>query len=326
MAETRLADVVVPSVFTSATLEPSIYRSNFFRSGVIQLNAGISNLLSGGGKTYDLPFMKDIAGTSGDIPVEGSDVTINNITSGQQVFRKQFREKAWGTNNVATILSGEDPISAIQSYVNGYWAQAYDIMAIKTLEGVIADNVANDSGDLVNDISGLAGSATYISDDAIIDAQSLLGENGSEYTAVLMHPKAKSYLKKLDLIDTVPISQQNRMMDFYQGMQVIEDRNATLSAGVYTTYIMKSGFLQYGISANGYIPTEIDRAPKTGFGEDQLFTRRTFALHPLGFAWQESSIAGLSPTDAELADATEWNRVWNAENSGLVVVKHKLPA
>lgn len=334
MAETRIADVVTPSVFTSATLEPSIYRSRFFRSGAMALNPAMSSLLNGGGKTYDLPFFKDISGTSGDIPAEGSDVTINNITSGQQVFRKQQREKAWGTNNLATILSGEDPLGAIQSYVVDYWAQAFDIMAIKTIEGVIADNVANDSGDLVNDVSGNSGSASYISDDAIIDAESLLGENGGispdnsmgNFSAVLMHPKTRAYLKKLDLIDEVPISGQLRTLSMYQNKMVIEDRNATLATDVYSTYLLKPGFLQYGVGTSGYVPTEVDRDPKPGFGEDQLFTRRVFGIHPMGFSWQESSIAGTSPTDAELDNAVEWDRVYNAENSGIVVVKHKLPA
>lgn len=33
------------------------------------------------------------------------------------------------------------------------------------------------------------------------------------------------------------------------------------------------------------------------------------ALHPLGYQWKESSVAGASPLIAELADAANWERV-----------------
>ena len=62
----------------------------------------------------------------------------------------------------------------------------------------------------------------------------------------------------------------------------------------------------------------------SGFGIDQLITRRVFAIHPVGFAAVEAGFAGITPTDAELILAAAWNRVYNAENCPFVVVKHKL--
>ena len=332
MAETRLTNAIVPDVFTGYTVEPTIYRSRFYKSGVLAINAGISGLLSGGGETYNLPFWQDIAGTSGDVPVEGTDATVNNLAAKKQIFRKQARNKVWGSNDLVPVFSGSDPITAAGDMVMNYWSQAYDIIAAKSIYGVILDNVANDSGDLVNDVSGGTGSASYFSDDAVIDAQAKLGENGTvgrgdqtDFAAILVHPATYAYMRKQDLIDFIPVSGQARPVEMYMGMEVIVDRNATLVSTVYYSYIFKPGFLQYGTTTAGYIPTELERDALDGFGIDKLITRRVFAIHPVGFQFVETGVSGVTPTDAELAAAAQWDRVFNAENVGMVCLKHKLP-
>jgi len=334
MAETQLTNVIVPSVFTLYNLEPAIYKSRFFTSGVIVENAQISGLLAGGGTTFTLPFWKDTAGTSGDVPSESVATTINNATSGSQAVRRQFREKAWGTNSIASISAGDDIAGVLGGKSGAYWTQAYDILSIATLKGVVADNIANDSGDLVNDISGGAGTAAIISDSAVIDAQAKLGENGTvsagdlnggAFAAILVHPSTYAVLRKADLIDFVPISGQERPLEFYMGMRVIVDRNAYVNSGTYDSYILKNGALQFGQTSMGYMPTELFRDPSKGFGIDQIYTRRCFAMHPVGFKWTENTVTGgITPSDANLNLAANWDRVYNAENSGFVVLRHKI--
>jgi len=333
MAETRLTNAIVPDVFNGYTVEPSIYKSRFYASGALVEDPVVSGLLGGGGEIYNLPYWQDVAGTSGDIPSETVAATVNNMAAAKQAFRKQTRNKAWGSNDLVAVYAGSDPMQSLINMVTGYWAQAFDQIAINSLRGVVADNIANDSGDLVNDISGGAGAAAVFSDAAIIDAQAKLGENGTvgandlnngAFAAILVHPLTYAYMRKADLIDFVPVSGQERPLEFYMGMRVIVDRNAYVNSGTYDSYILKNGVLRMGMATNGYLPTETDRDPSTGFGIDKLYTRRTFAIHPIGTAWADTSVAGVSPTDAETVAATNWNRVYNAENMGLVVLRHKL--
>jgi hypothetical protein len=333
MAETRLADVIIPEVFTAYSMEDTIYRSRFFRSGAIQENQTLSGLLSGGGETYNLPFWKDTVGTSGDIPSETVDSTVNAVGTGKQIFRKQTREKAWGENDLTEVYAGASAVQAAAGRVSDYWTQAWDIQTVKSAQGVFADNIANDGGDLVNDISAEAGALSNFSDDAVIDTQALLGENGvlgrgdqpsGEYVGILVHPAVYAYMRKLDLIDYVPISGQPRPLPFYMNMEVIVDRNAPETTGVYDSIIFKAGAFQVGQTANGYLPTELYRRPYKGFGIDELWTRRTYGIHPVGTAWQEASVAGVTPTDAELATATNWDRVFEKENMRMVALKHKI--
>lgn len=333
MSETRLTNAIIPDVFTGYTLEPSIYKSRFYNSGVMVSDPAIDALLGGGGEIYNLPFWQDVSGTSGDIPIEGTDATVNNMASAKQAFRKQVRNKVWGANDLVSVYAGDDPMAKLTSMVTGYWGQAFDQIAINSLRGIVADNIANDSGDLVNDISSGVGSAAYFSDSGVIDAQAKLGENGTVgandlnnggFAAILVHPATYAYMRKIDVIDYVPISGQERPLEFYMGMAVIVDRNAYVNSTVYDSYILKNGVLRFGQTGNGYMPTEVARKPLDGFGIDQLITRRTFAIHPIGTAWADTSVAGVSPTDGELYAATNWNRVFSAENMGIVVLRHKL--
>lgn len=334
MAETRLTNVVVPEVFTGYALEPSIYKARLYRSGVIQENPGISGLLAGGGTTFQLPFWKDVAGGTGDVPSETVAATVNEVTSGKQIARRQLREKHWGANDISAVFAGEDPVEAISQMVSNYWAQAFDQLAIKTFQGLFADNIANDSGDLVNDISGGAGAAAVFSDSAVIDAQAKLGENGTvgradlnggDFAAIVVHPSTYALMRKQNLIDFVPIGDQTRPTGFYMGMEVIVDRNAPVDTGVYDSYIVKSGALQFGQSNAGYLPTELDRDSSVGFGIDKLITRRVFAMHPVGLQWTNNTVTGnISPSDANLILAANWDRVFDKENIGVVMLRHKI--
>jgi len=331
MSETRLTNAQIDlDVFNAYSIEPSIYRSRFFNSGAMANNSQMSGMLAGNGESYSLPFWKDTAGSTGDVPIEGTDATVNEITSGKQTFRKQVRTKVWGSNDLVPVFAGSDPMAVATSLVMPYWANAFDQIAIKSLVGVIANNAAADGSDLINDVSGGTGAAAYFSDDAIIDAQALLGENGvigdsgTDFAAILVHPATYAYMRKLDLIDFDPVSLQTRPMGTYMGMAVIVDRSAPLSSTVYSSILLKPGALQFGVSSQGYIPTEMERDALDGFGIDRLITRRAFAIHPVGFSAVESGFAGITPTDAELILTGAWDRVYNAENSPIVVVKHKL--
>ena len=327
MAETQISNVIVPEVFTDYTLEPSIYRSRFVKSNVLSVSPQLNNLLSGGGTTFNLPYWQDLVQSESDIPNESVETTINNINAEKQIAVRLEREKAWGANNISGLLAGDNPMDAIGQRVMGYWTEDYDRTLISMANGVIADNIANNSSDLVHV------TATPFDDDGVIDAQGLLGENGlvgsqaesgNDYVGIAVRPEIYQLMRKEDLITEVPVSGQQRPIPFYMGMQVVVDRNLENNGGVFTSIIFKSGAFSIGQSQTGYLPTELDRKPGLGFGTDLLYTRRHYSIHPLGTAFQSASVAGISPTNTELADATNWSRVYNKENVRFVAYKATL--
>ena len=58
---------------------------------------------------------------------------------------------------------------------------------------------------------------------------------------------------------------------------------------------------------------------------DYLINRRTFILHPRGVAFQNKIRANAeNVTRAELADATNWARVYEPKQIRMVAFKHKI--
>ena len=328
MAETRITNVVVPTIFTAYTMERTIYLSRFFRSGVSVVDPVINDRLNGGGLTFNVPFWKELT-QSNEVPAEASNQTINPITTGTQIAIRQMRVQAWGSNDMSAVLAGDDPMRAIGDYVAGNWAKNFQTNLMSIVRGVIADNIANDSSDLVNDISIADGdNATddqKIGTNAIITSAFLLGDQYEKFAAIAMHSVPYQRLVEADLIDFVADSEQDIVIPRYMGMEVILDDEIYSVAGgtsgtVYWTVLFERGAFSYGESTVGYEPTEVDRDPDAGGGIDQLFTRRVYSYHPRGFAWQSSSMAGEFPTDAELATAANWDRVYNAKNAGFVAL------
>ena len=138
-----------------------------------------------------------------------------------------MRGKAWGVNDLATALSGADPMKAIGDLVAEYWARKEQATLISVLKGVFADNSDNDSGDHIKNISiadgDAAADANKISADAIIDASYLLGDSAGKLTAIAVHSTVYARLLKLNLVDTDPTNEQNIGWGVYLGKTVIVD-------------------------------------------------------------------------------------------------------
>jgi hypothetical protein len=335
MAETKLTNIIVPEVYDAYFNENFVKRSRFFRSGVINRSSSMDGYLAGGGSTFNVPFIAAVTATP-DIPAETGTQTVNNSTSGQEIIRRQMRTIAFGSNAIANIFSGTRPLEKNLEQLQDVWVDDYDKVAIYTMQGIINDNLTNDSGDLVLDISDDA--SPNISDSRILQTQAKLKENGvsradnlnGNFSAIVMHSNVYFYLVDQDAITFTAISGQLRPLAFYHGMEVIIDDNCirqSESGGyAYTTMLLKPGAVQVGYSSAGYESLSYDRIESRGMGVDEVYSRSVFALHSPGFAWQGASMAGLSPTNNELAKAVNWNRVAsNAQNCKFTALIHEVP-
>lgn len=328
MAETRIADVIVPEIFTEYMMERALNKNAFYQGGILERNAQMDSLLSGGGETFNLPFWKDLTGDD-EVPSETVDATVNNITTDKQVARRLLRLKAWGANDLSAALAGADPIEAIGERVTQYWDSRFQDALVSTARGVIADNVANDSGDLVLDIAIESGdsatAANKISASDTIKAVLRMGDRFDEIQGIAVHSVVYQTMLENDLIDFIRDSQGQLVLRQFLGLTVVVDDRLPVVAGAtngfkYHSYLFKAGGFAFGESSNAIQNTEVDRDPKPGMGVDQLFTRRQFAIHPAGFKWIESSVAGVAPTNSELENAANWDRVFEKKNCGVVAL------
>lgn len=320
MAATKIADVLVPEVFQAYVIQKTTEQHALIDSGIVTPDARFDELAVKGGTTIHMPYWNDLDGDDEVLSDTGA-LTPGKITSGQDLARLQLRGRAWGVNDLATALSGDDPMGAIASLVASYWKRMEQKNLINTLAGVFG--AATMSGHVL-DVGvadcGVGGvSAVKINGDRVIDAMTLMGDAQSLLTAIMMHSAVYSTLQKNDLIEFRPDSEGKLEIPFYLGKRVIVDDSmpvANVTNGKkYTTYLFGQGAIARG-EGSAETPVETDRDSLAG--EDFLINRRHFILHPRGVKWTETACAGKAPTNAELATATNWLRVYDPKSIRIV--------
>lgn len=331
MAVTRLSDVIVPAVFTAYITQNSMEADALVRSGIAQRNAEIEAQLRAGADSFTVPFWRDLSDEEADIVNDDpDDLSVPaKLTAGKQVVRKAFLHKSWSAMNLASELSGDDALMRIQNRATAYWERQLQRRLIATLNGLLADNVANDGGDMVVDVTAAPDAA--FGPGAVIDAAATLGDQMGAVAGIAMHSDVYAKALKGDLIESIPAS-DGRPFQTFRGLAVIVDDlmpvDRTVPAEpVYTSVLFAPGAIGYGMTEPRIAAgTEIENRPSAGNGGGQqiLHSRVNLAIHPAGFAWQEQAVAGDSPTLAELAEGTNWNRTAERKAVGLAFLKTTL--
>lgn len=323
---TKISDVIVPEVFNPYVIERTTELAKFYMGGIVSSNAELDRLATAGGKLINMPFWQDLTGADEVLSDSGA-LTPAKITAGQDVAALLMRGKAWSVNDLAKALSGDDPMGAIADLVATYWARRYQAVGLSSLAGVFAKNVSANGGDMIADVSvPLLANVTAdskFSADAFVDGQATFGDVIGAISGIAVHPDVYHNLKKIDGTSFEKESQGALEIETYRGLRIIVDRTLpytpvdTTNAAKYTSYLFGSGALGLG-QGGAPVPSETDRDSLAG--EDILITRSHFIMHPRGVAFTSASVAGSSPTNAELADAANWNRVYERGNVRMAAV------
>jgi hypothetical protein len=328
MPVTQLADVIVPAQFTDYVVQNTMEASALVQSGIVQRNNAIEDQLRAGADSFSVPFWNDLSDDEADIVSDDPNQlsTPRKITAQKQTVRKAYLHASWSAMSLASELAGSDALARIQARVTAYWTRQVQRRLIATLNGILADNVANDNGDMVLDIAAFTGSDAQFSAAAVIDCAGTMGDRLGEVTGVAVYSDTYRKMLRNDLVEFVPDS-QGRPINTFRGMAVIVDDGMPKTGDVYTTVLFTPGAVGWGVVAPRIAPgTEIENRPSAGNGGGQqvLHSRVNLAVHPSGFAWDESSVADESPTIAELADPLNWTRVVERKAVGLAFLKHKV--
>lgn len=330
MAVTRLSDVIVPAVFSDYITENTAVKSALVQSGIVQRNSAIEDQLRAGANSFTVPFWKDLSDDAADVVNDDPTITATprKLAAGKQIVRKNFLHGGWSAMNLASELSGDDALARIQGRVSAYWERELQRRLIATLSGILADNAVTNSGDMLNDISSKSGTAANFSAAAVIDTAATMGDSMRDLVAVAMHSATYKAALQADLIQTLPDSQGGFIQTF-RGLAIVVDDGLPVASNVYTTVLFGAGAFGYGLTAPRIAAgTEVENLPGAGNGGGQqiLHSRVNLALHPLGFQWKETTVAGESPTTAELATAGNWARVATSrKHVPIAFLKHKLP-
>lgn len=326
----KISDVIVPEVFNPYVVQRTMELSAIFESGIAQRSQEFDRLASSAARTVQMPFWGDLTGEDEVLSDSGA-LTPGKIQASKDEAVILRRGRAWGANDLAANLAGDDPMRAIADLVAAYWARRYQSALISTLTGVFA---STSMSALVHDISAQTGDAAVMSAKTTVDAAQKLGDAKTQLTTIVMHSATEAALAKQDLIQYVKPSTGSIDVPTFLGKRVIVDDSTPVtdeldSTGtptgnkIFTTYLFGPGAVAYGEgNPVGFVATETDR--DTLAGEDYLINRRTFILHPRGVRFTSAQVAGVSPTNAELAAAANWQRVYEPKAIRIVKFVHKL--
>lgn len=332
MATVQLSDGHNPLVYAQGAQEAQIELNRFISSGVAVIDPTISGMASNGGNIGELPFFKALGTEEPNYSNDDPNVASipANITSGEQKWRLASQNKSWSVMDLSKELLLGDPAGAITNRIGQYWATNNERRVIKTTMGMLADNIANDSSDMLltvaTDAAGAITDAERISADVVIDTVQTMGDHGESLKAMAMHSVIYRKLQKLNLIEFIPAASGAIDIPTYQGKRVIVDDSLVGVAGsnriTYTTVFFADGSIALG-EGSVNMPSEVIRLPDAGNGggEERIYSRRSDIIHPYGFSFESASVAGQSATQAELGNAANWDRVKERKNVGFAFLQ-----
>ena len=322
MATTRLTDVIIPEVYLTYQAVNDPILSAFFESGVIVNNPLLNSLATGGGETFNIPFWKDLDSTV-EANLSSSDpavvATAQKITTGKQIARTALLNQWYSNADIASELAGSSANQQVRNRFGTYWLRQWQTKLIAATNGVLADNVANDAGDMVNDVAveiiGSQTALTRFSRANFTTAVFTMGDAAQALTAIAVHSFIYKQMVDLDDIDFIPDSNGKLTIPTYMGLRVIVDDGLTVTAGTtsgfkYTSVIFGAGAFGYG-NGTPEVPAEVKREALqgNGGGVELIGERKTWVLHPFGFQSLTTPAAEGGFTNTELATAAVWDRV-----------------
>lgn len=335
MATVQLTDVIDVKVFQDLPAVNSPEKTAFFESGVVTRNPLLDSLANAAGRIAELPFWNDIDPTS--VPNLSTDNPANvaspiAVNQGSQISRKAFLNKGFSASDLASELAmGPRAMEHIRARVDAYWTRQWQRRLIASVNGVLADNVAANSGDMrlnvAAEATGSVTAATMFSRDNFTEAVYTMGDAADKLRAIGVHSRTMAQMVKQDDIVYIPDSQGRLTIPTYMGLRVIVDdsmpvRAGTTSGFVYTSVLFGEGAFGYGEGAP-LNPVEVEREASqgNGAGVETLWTRRTWILHPFGM--QNTGTPSATSFDlTELAAATTWARVVARKNMPIAFLQH----
>lgn len=331
---TSISDLVMPELFSPYAQQLTLTKSSLIRSGVLARDKKLDALLAGGGLVFTEPANDTTPDDYEGDNVSSDDYDPYSNPDPYQSYPEKAtadpveltkvrlsRNNSWGFMDLASDLSGANPMRAVANRVSDYWSTRLQDAVVATVKGVFAQNALPVTAmyfqnDLTHDVSGVsyADGVSNFGAGAFVDALETIGDQMQSLKAVMVHPTIYARMLKKNLVtfEQIAVGTRKLMIPTVLGREVIVDDSVPVTGGVFESWLFGAGALNLGVGAPK-VPTEIDRAPATGNGggQDILHNRVEWIIHPEGHAYVGIAPKG-GPSNAatanNLAHADSWKR------------------
>lgn len=292
MALVRLSDLVFGENYRNYTIIESTRRNAFAQAGVLVTDAAIGALMADQGFLVNMPHWKrpanDEPNASSDNP---ADIAVpKKIGTGNEIARKLMRNQAWSAADLTAAFVAQDPIQVIAGMVGEYWAGVNQTTVLKMSLGILADNIANDGGDMVKNVATDANSAITdaerFSTEVLIDAAQTMGDAKGSLKAVAVHSVIHARMQKIGaLVDHYDPQTGSLLFQSFDGKRVIVDDDMPVTNGTYrptyTSILYGEATFRQGFGTPK-TPSAVTRDESQGNGEgvETLWDRLHEVIHP----------------------------------------------
>ena len=238
------------------------------------------------------------------------------------------RMKGWEEKDFSTELTGVDWMAGMASEVKEYYdaVDQADILAI--LQGIFAMEDEIGAQFVEKHTTVVDGEIEATTMNSALQKAS--GDKKKQFKIAFMHSAVATNLENLNLLEYLKYTDaqgitRDLTIATYNGKLVVIDDDmpveevAETSDGAgdgytaYTTYVMAEKFFEYD-NVGVKVPNEMVRDAVTNGGIDKLVTRQRKLFAPKYISFTKANMASYSPTNAELADGTNWVIVNNGKS------------
>jgi hypothetical protein len=314
-----LSDLIQRDQFLQEVLRESIRKSVFWNSGVIRPDSDLTKAIAAKtGTKVSFDYFLDLQDLESRISDDSNTLAgTDGIDTNTDVAVINYRNRSWGAKNITAGLSTTgDPLQAIASRVGAYWSRQMDFTTMSIVTGLFADNVLNDASDMVNDQSG-----TAVDLPMILDTIQTAGDASGSLQSMIVHSAVETSLKKQGIVDRIyDPATGTYLYSALAGVRLIVTDSVPSAGGNYTSYLVGTGSIAYGeVQPKRNIEVEYTAATGNGAGQETLWSRKEFSLHPYGFSYVGTP-ASTSPTNAEFEQDTSWDRTQVRKNVALAAL------
>ena len=323
-----------PEVFSGYMAEQPTWNDKIYASGIMVEDNTIMDLIGEKGNVATLPFYVPI--DENDDPALNNDGMTDNtpseISGGKQTAMMIQRMKAWKAKDFTKELTGAAPMTHVANSVAGYYRQVWTRDLMTTTDAIMQlPGMANHITDLSAEAEATPGEANNINATTLIYAQQkALGDMADGFGLLLINSYIFAKYKALGMVDynkytiTNAIEREVELPTIGGLIPLVTDRFTIDTSGanpVYKSYIIGQGAFLTCQKNNYENPYYTDYDPETAAGIEKLYTKQGRVIHPNGFSIKAESIAGESPTNAELGNKANWTLKFKEKNIPIGLIK-----
>jgi len=324
MPKIKLQDLFQATLWTNDILNEAPELKNILNSPLIITSPDLQSTVNAAkaGSRFEMPYIDEPDYTEPEAMDDSDDeITTNKLAWSNMFAVLGLYSKAYKYSHLAALLARDsDPAKVIRDVIGNYWARDLQRRMINILVG-ISKKAGTDLTLEVNDTIGAS---------VIIDGVSLLGDHQDKFEEMFVHSKIYADLKKQNLIEVIQPSEEGaKPIEMYGNykvtvndlMPVDTDKDGNKR---YTSIIAQRGIFAFAQKElGGDMPLiELHRNPLSGkgSGDTTVISRQGFVLHPVGWSWRKS---GMSPTLADLAKDTNWEKKFQTKQQRFVKIVTK---